>query len=239
MPGVLDKKVTSLALSGVNQRYDKQSRSYKSIPSWHLWELSRELSPEAKFQFFIGDGLDYKGQANTGFESVGSGRGASFEFDFAQLVLPGTPLTASVGASLKTRNTAHRFLAIVYLPDDVVNAKGDRTGKNNAPLSFFDMTGKMFEFDVSLEVQVGFDASKTGLGVFDAAEAVGLSLEAKATAKAGAGYSYHCVHAHAPRPAFFKKGQTAQLRQEFMSALKDQRSTTMAADDSLYLLGSD
>ena len=77
--------------------------------------LPLQPTSDELYEVFMFSGVDYRGQAQHAFETLGYGAGVNISVDFAKIFLPpGVSMffTASLSANISAKKASHRFLYI-------------------------------------------------------------------------------------------------------------------------------
>lgn len=120
--------VTDWYKSDVLKEYmERQARAHRKPVSESLlkasgrdpkdYGLGLPANPTAEelFNAFMFSGVDYRGQAQHAFETLGYGGGVTFSVDFAKIFIPpgvSSFLTASISANFSAKRASHRFIFI-------------------------------------------------------------------------------------------------------------------------------
>lgn len=167
--------------------------------------------------YLLASGIDYKGQINYAFQTVGLSGSAEVGVDVAKLAglaagLPFLPVTLQVSASSSLTGARHRLLVVEYQNDN----------NNPRPVALEDMRGFTGSLNVGLGVKTGFEFSPTkdipGL------EQAGLSFSVGATGSASANYTGNYLRVSDPGPTYYKR---------------EDRSSGLSADVIKLLSGRD
>lgn len=130
--GVLQEHLTNQALAHRNP-VDKTffEHTSKDNQDNYAKNLPDVPTPDELFHAFMFSGVDYRGQAQHAFETLGYGAGVTLGVDLAKMFLPpGVSMfvTTSVNANFSAKKASHRFLYIAN--------QGQFTEIHNRPSSF-------------------------------------------------------------------------------------------------------
>lgn len=192
------------------------------MPNWNrIAKVARELDNTSS-EYFLSAGLDFKGQAQTGYTANGGGLSGSVSIDPGKVI----GLSAEVGVNCSVTRAAETMLIVHRGPMSFEGSGAiDRPVIINclAGAQWEGAVGASLEFGVSAELSVGVTTEKSEAksevkGYDDpeeeeekstCLEAVGASIGCKAGFSGSVGYTYSHFYAEDPLPLWFKSPQAA------------------------------
>ncbi|MCU0571722.1 MAG: hypothetical protein MUC41_01900 [Syntrophobacteraceae bacterium] len=191
-------------------------KAREPIIKGHYEAPTGAIPSREKLDYFMATGFDFRGQVNTAYETLGMGASANLKVDIAQVFLPGSPLTASLGGSLAAKRAPYRFMVLEFQGNSLEDFDGFRghpeytrwapdDQHRGLPVCLSRMTGAWTSMKVGIEAEAGIKASNM-VPLVDV-ESISLGFEAKITGYAGAGYEGTYISTCDLEPHWYERGK--------------------------------
>jgi hypothetical protein len=231
------KEIFIPTTKGMEKHFDAGvKKAREPIIKGHYEAPTGPATSREKLDYFMATGFDFRGQMNTAYETLGYGASVNAKVDIAQIFLPGSPLTSSVGGGLTFKAAPHRFMVLEYQGNSLEDFDGFRLHPEYAkwapddqhrslPVCLSRMTGAWTSMKVAVEAEVGVKASNM-VPLVDV-ESISLGFEAKITGYAGAGYEGTYITASDREPHWYERGK-ANIEKDVVGFIaKDKRDFTI------------
>lgn len=217
-------------------------KAREPIIEGHYEAPTGPVTSREKLDYFMATGFDFRGQVNTAYETLGYGASVNLKVDVAQIFLPGSPLTSSVGGGLSFKAAPHRFMMLEYQGDSLADFDGFRLHPEytdsdledrqlGLPVCLSRMTGAWTSMKVAIEAEAGVKASNM-VPLVDV-ESISLGFEAKITGYAGAGYEGTYITASDMEPHWYERGK-ANIEQDVVGFIaKEKRAANLPKTGAL------